>query len=387
MPTKHYRYGGSTIHRTFACSGWRFLADKLPHDDSSSDAAKLGTALHTCMENYLEDGTKPRVNDVVEGVTITADHIFEKFIPAAKATEELFTQYGLTEIIPEHMADISDIVGGSMDVVASGDDYVMVLDYKFGDGYLVDAEDNKQLLFYAAMAALDNTKGGTGEYFTDDKKLLLVIVQPTPRKDVTHSVWEVDMSLLDTFIELLYTAIDTAEAQNDKNLVTNAGPWCAFCPAAAICPTKTGMAERALRLDVTNPELVPVINDALIMADQLDSWIKEVRKLAYKQASHGVQFESYKLVDKAPRRKWIELDHVEELVRKTGKLKKSECYPATLISPAQMEKLCKLKGVDFDKFSDYIGSSSSGTTLALRTDKRPEALSTAALAALAARLG
>jgi hypothetical protein len=39
--------------------------------------------------------------------------------------------------------------------------------------------------------------------------------------------------------------------------------------------------------------------------------------------------------------------------------------------------VCKAKGVDFDKFDAYCSATSSGTTIAAESDKRPEYLPTA----------
>ena len=384
MPEKHYPFGGSTIHRTFGCPGWRHLTDKLPHNDRGSDAARLGTALHAAMENYLTDGSKAHAGDTLEGVTLTPEHIIEKFKPAVKALDELMDMYQIGDYIPEHRANISDDTGGSMDLVATGPNHTVVLDFKFGDGYLVDAEHNKQLLFYAAMAAMDDE---TADMFNDDsKKLVLIILQPTPRAEHVYTIWETDMVTLDNFIDEMHRALELARKQNDDNLITAAGSWCTFCPAMAICPTKTGIVQQAQRIDTTNPELIPILNEAMNMADQMETWIKAVRKLAYEQAQEGVSFEDYKLVDKRATRKWLDADGIKSVVSKTSKLKVAECYPQVLLSPAQMEKHCKQIGVDFKKFEGYISSVSTGTTLAKSTDKRPEALPVKALAALADRL-
>ena len=57
-------------------------------------------------------------------------------------------------------------------------------------------------------------------------------------------------------------------------------------------------------------------------------------------------------------------------VRPLKKLLLDDVTKRTLLSPAQIQLVCKAKGVDFKMFTDYIESKSSGTSLVTEDDER-----------------
>ena len=74
---------------------------------------------------------------------------------------------------------------------------------------------------------------------------------------------------------------------------------------------------------------------------------------------------------------------VGEKIKKARLIKLEEGFDLKLKSPAQLEKLLKTKKLDFKKlYGQYVSSVSSGTTLALESDKRPAAVPLAGLAQL-----
>lgn len=392
MPTKHLPYGGSTMERTLNCQAWRQKADALPPQGSSSFADE-GTMLHDCMELIFIDDNEITLNSILSnkkaiketqcGDAVLTPELWEaKLIPAHDAVTTLFKLYKVEYWFCEPFVElIEDEAGGSIDMVAfgtcpdTGKKVVLIIDYKFG--YVsVAAKENSQMLFYALCCAVDPE---FEEEFEDVERIVTAIIQPNDVGD-TLDKFAYDIERLDAFEAAVYEAIDNSKLPNPT---PTAGDWCKYCPAATTCEAKTGAADKALRL---NPDDASILADAMGMVDQLEEWCREVRKHAQEQLEMGVTLKGWKLVDKRATRKWRDAAAAEAAIKKNRKLKQSETHKTTLLTPPQFEKLCKKKGVDFEKYADYIEAVSSGTTIAHDSDPRPSALPVEALRRLKERL-
>ncbi len=380
--TKHFTFGGSTAKRTINCPAWVGLSKNIPSAPASA-AASLGTALHKVIEMCIDDVDLDPVDFVdveVEGVVLTTENIAVKILPALDAFEDLIEDYAL-EFKLEVTFKLTEEVGGTPDFIGwnAENNVVVVADYKSGDGILVDAEGSDQLLFYTRIAIAKLPELG---FITPQTKLIMVIVQPTERRDYVTDKWEADIKTLNDWTIEFDRAL---HASKDTSLAPNAGNWCKFCPAEATCPAKTGEAQQALRLPIESMELA-ALTDAMKIVGNVENWAKAVRKLAHEQAEQGVKIDGWKLVNKRASRVWNDTDGVSQKLKKLRGLTADDYSTTKLLSPAQLEKICKLKDVDFVKFTDYISSISSGTTLAKLSDKRVEIVTTAALKAIADRL-
>ena len=382
MPTKHLPYGGSTIARTLQCPAWLNLSSTLPESDASSSYADEGTLLHNCMEAYVKTG-EDIMSMVTRGVqykdqVLTQELADEKLYPAANALALAGVRppgdFRLDSVIVEPFVElIPGMAGGSIDVLSVSADgkTLLVLDYKFGHQQ-VPAKDNKQLLFYALCALVDESHQLDLSHVDT---LQLVIVQPQDG-ECTPDIWTVSESVLDDFEDTVYEALNRSEANPADGSNAVAGDHCRFCPAEALCPSKTGLAARALRL---TPEHADELAAAMAMAPQLENWVKAVRKLAHEQAELGVHIHGYKLVNKRARRVWTDTNVAAHKIKKMRGVSIREAQNHELKSPPQIEKLFKAKGVDFTRLGDYISSVSSGTTLVPESDKREESLPVGAL--------
>lgn len=365
---KHYKFGGSTAARTIGCPAWTSLSADMPKQIASS-YAHVGTMLHDCMEHALLDGrsTQEFLGYQHEGHEVTQDQIDNKLTPAYEAFKELCAEYKLTEYEAETTMEHSDDIGGTADFIARGKDIVCVGDWKFGDGISVSPTNSAQGLFYAMLARTE-----IPDMFEGCDRLLIAIIQPSNRGEETLKVWKTDMDHLDEFEDKFLGAVK--KAKTHSQLVPTAGDHCKWCPAAPTCPAKTGLIIQAQRL---NPTQLKTVSEALDVAKELSVWIKEVNAFAHEQMEMGVKFDNWKLVQKRATNKWYDESSAMDIVRKAKKLKIEECVDSKMKSPTQLKKVCKEKGVDFDKFDAYCSATSSGTTIAAASDKRPEYLPTA----------
>jgi hypothetical protein len=359
---QHLTFGGSTIARTIACPGWVQESKNAP-PQLESDAAAEGTLLHNCMEAYMMEDKHP---DDMLGMTykhmeLTPDLLNDKLMPAVNTLEDLLKSYDIEEYICEPMVTLSDDVGGSIDFIGVSADRkaVLLVDYKFGY-HQVHAVENKQLMFYALCASLDPA---TAEMFSEAETISMAIIQPTTEEGM--AVYMVKPEVISGFEKTVASAI--GEARKD-NASIEPGEHCQFCPALPTCPVKTGQAMKAMMM---SPDQMESMSEMLELAEQLKPWIKKVETVAHEQMELGAKVNGYKLVNKRASRVWNDTDAVTTMIRNARKIKLEEGFDMKLKSPAQMEKLCKNKKVDFKKYAEYISSVSSGTTLCREDDPRP----------------
>lgn len=354
--------GGSTAKRVMACPASVGLSAKMPPQPASSYANE-GTLLHEAAAALLTDD-KLDITDIVgmtvNGVELTAELMDEKLKPAFELLNALDPQQQM-QIAVEAKVNFGDLlpgVFGSCDVLGRMGDTAYIVDWKFGDGVPVPAEENPQLLFYAAAAM---RTPGLEWVFDGAKDITLVIIQPPGIK-----TWGTTFDRVRLFErELLLAVKQTRMALPPMR----AGDHCRWCPAKAICPELTGQARRALetKLDVLDARAT---GQMLQLADRVEEWAAAVRSHAMQRLEQNRPVDGYKLVAKRGTRKWLDEDAaVETLARVIGR---EELYETSVLSPAAIEK--KLKKIKQKLPDELVVSISSGNTLAPLDDPRPEVL-------------
>jgi hypothetical protein len=226
----------------------------------------------------------------------------------------------------------------------------VVLDWKFGDGVVVDAVENAQLMFYAAAAMrTDELKWA----FDGVDEIECVIVQPPAIRR-----WVTTVGRIKQFEHELVSAVKTA-LRDDAPLAQ--GDHCRWCAAKPICPQMTGAVDRAIKQQVINMD-VDTLAKYLHTADLLEDWIKDLRALAFGLLEQGATVPGYKIVQKQARRQWVDEANAAKVLGE-------DFVESVLLSPAQAEKLLKKRKLTLP--DDLVVSVSSGTTLAPVDDPRP----------------
>jgi len=345
--------GGSTAKRVINCPGSVKLVQKMPPQPSSKYADQ-GTLLHNAMDAILSsraDVLGMKYKDQI----LTNELYDEKIAPALAALDEL----GDIEYATETRVGFGDLlpgVFGSTDLVGRIGNKAVVLDWKFGSGVPVPAEENEQLLFYAAAAMRTESLKWAFEGVTE---IECIIVQPPFTKRWTTTVERVKQ------FELELVQAVKAAMQDDAEL--SQGDHCRWCAAKPICPQMTGAVDRALKQQIVNLD-VDTLGQYLKNADLLEEWIKDLRALAFGLLEKNVQVPGYKLVSKQARRKWANEESAKQALLSLG-LKESVVVETSIMSPAQAEKALKKRFSELPE--GLIKSESSGTTLAPVEDDRP----------------
>ena len=354
--------GGSTAKRVMNCPGSVALCAKMPPQPSSKYANE-GTLLHNIIAEVLEHDKKPIdfLGTTYEDVTFTKALLEDKLYPALDLLNvvdpncemdiAVETRVGFGDFLPD--------VYGSTDLLGRIGQRAIVLDWKFGDGVAVEAEENPQLMFYAAAAMRTPEVQWVFEGATE---IECIIVQPPELKR-----WVTTPERIKKFEQELKLAVKLA--QSDKAPL-KVGDHCRWCSAKPTCPLMTGAVDRALhaQLDILNVEQ---ISTYLRQADMLEQWITDVRSLAHQILEAGKPLPGWKLVPKRATRQWVDEDKAFVAMLNDG-IPEDELLISKVVSPAQAEKVLKKHGKQLP--ADQVVAVSTGSTLAPESDPRPAVL-------------
>ncbi len=358
--------GGSSAERVLNCPGSVALVNTMPPTPSSTFADE-GSMLHEVMERLFKE------EDVQVGFTafdnvLTEDLWDEMIAPALDMYDQL---YDMDYYVEQKMAfpGITDAFG-TADVIGRDKNVAYVVDWKFGRGVQVSAVESKQGMFYAACAlTTDFLKGVT--------EVEITIIQPAFGEP---SVWRTTPERIEEFRQSLIRAVELSK-KDDAPMKT--GKWCKWCAAKAICPEQKKVAEAVL----VHPEIsADDLQIRLKLAEQMIDWAKGVQDFAHQQMDAGTEIPGYKLVAKRATRKWEDEAAAEKRLKGMRLTKAQTHTEPKLLSPAQIEKICKKADKKFPE-DMVIKHRSPGTTLVPESDKRPAIMSgTASLKLLSEKL-
>lgn len=232
-------------------------------------------------------------------------------------------------------------------------------------------ESNPQLNIYGAAA---RNMFGLAQDF---KRVRTVIVQPRLNhiSERVQTVEEIDAFLLDV------AAAASAALLPGAPLVTSA-KGCKFCKAKATCPA---IRQQALdEFEVLTPVPAAACDDqlasAMAKADLIEGWIKAIRAEVERRLMAGTPVPGYKIVQgKRGNRQWSDKDEAEALLKKM-RLKESEMYDFSLISPATADKLAKINVIgprQWPQVQALFTQSEGKPSVAPESDKRPAMVTTA----------
>ena len=349
--------GGSTAKRVINCPGSVALVQKMPPQGSSKYADE-GTLLHNVIADVLTTNNPPEhyLGTKYQDQVLTQELLDDKLNAALALLDHEVDPGDVMEIGVEKKIGFGDLlpgVFGSCDVIGRIGKRAYIIDWKFGSGVAVTAEENEQLLFYAAAAM--HTPETQWAFDCVDDVELIIIQPPVIRRWVT------------TKKRIAAFALDLAQAvklssQPDAPIKT--GDHCRWCSAKAICPAMNGDIERETQrvVKLLSPD---ELGACLTRADTLETYINDLRALAFKTLEAGGKVPGFKLVAKRGTRQWVNEAKVAEMYG-------DEAMKKELLSPAQLEKVLKTRKATLP--DGLAISVSSGSTIASEGDPRPAVL-------------
>ena len=353
---KHYTFGGSTAKRTLACPAWVNIAAKGPQIDRTSVAAARGTNMHAVMEVAFDTNTS-----VLEALTTFEGHAFTEFdidqmVIAEKAVRELFVRFDVKDYAVEPTFEMNEHVGGSTDIIATGPDVCLVIDFKFGRN-AVNVERNPQLAFYHMLAGLTPDYGD----MVNNKRFIGAIIQPAISYEA--QIYEYSIVEVEDFGINMMFAIDKALRGETR---PTPGDHCEWCPAVPYCSAKLNEAGAVIS-GALNP--AHDLAASLAMLEPLRLFIAAVEAEAYYVMSQTREVPGWKLVAKKKLRKWASEKTALEALKAAGFVEEDILTPGELKSPAQLDKVLKKSSIEFDVVS-LLDTSEPGVTLAPENDPR-----------------
>lgn len=371
MPGQHALLSPSSAHRWMNCTASPRLEASV--EDSGSPYAQEGTLAHAycamklkshmgldtaCEEKEIAqlDG-RYHTGEMDEHTDTYKAIVMEKFNAARTATKDAL-------LLVEARLDFSEYVPeafGTSDATIIADGLMEVIDFKYGKGVRVSAENNEQMMIYALGAYLRHSF----EYRID--RVRMTIVQPR----------------IDNLSEFEMTAAELMEWAEKElrpkaveafggNGTQNPGEWCQFCKVKCGCKA---LAEKCAGTALGNPDpglLSPekMASDILPWLAIIKSWVSSVEDYALQQALAGVSYPGYKLVEGRSARKITDDKAVMALLAKEGYDESEYMKPAVLCGIGDLEKLIGKK-----RFAaicaDYIAKPKGKPTLTEESDKRP----------------
>jgi hypothetical protein len=201
---------------------------ELEFDDNSGTAADEGTAAHALAEHKLRKALKLRSKkpvskyDCDEMDVHTDDYVAFVMERIAQAKQTCADPM----ILIEQKLDFSKYVEdgfGTGDFVLIADGTIHIVDFKYGQGVLVEAEDNPQMKLYALGAWNCSTESTTPARFHDH------LPAPARERQHPHGIQGIPVPLGGGILK------PTAALAYDGGGEYIPGAHCQFCRAAVKC--------------------------------------------------------------------------------------------------------------------------------------------------------
>ena len=354
----HAILSASSSNRWIHCPPSVRLSEKYEEDISSY--ALEGTSAHSLAEYKLRVQLGENAKDPRENLEFYDEKMEESTEGYALYVMEIVNQYKKAEVYVEERLDLSKYVResfGTADCIVIGEKDLNIIDLKYGQGVLVDAKENTQLMLYG-LGALTLFDG-----IYDIEKVTLHIYQPR-RKNI--SIYEIKATNLYKWGESITEIAEKAyRGEGDFSC----GPWCIFCKAKNKCRKR---AEENLKL--AKEEFTPdselsdeEIEEILPKLDSFEEWVKDIKSYALERAMKGHRWKDLKLVEGRSNRRYKDEKEVIKRVKMLG----FNPFEEKLIGITAMTKLLGKKLFD-ENIKDLLEKPKGKLTLVAETDKREE---------------
>ena len=246
--TRHALLSPSSAHRWIKCTPSAVLEEKF--ENTTSTAAEEGTAAHAWCEYKLnkllnrpceKPSTEYDSNEMQEYSDAYVDFVMEKYEQAKLNCQDPI-------LLIEQKVDFSAYVPdgfGTADCIIVGEKTLQVIDFKYGQGVLVDAYENPQMKCYAlgALTLFDS--------LYEIQSVEMSIFQP--RRD-NVSTFTLPVTELISWAESVLKPKAELAIKGEGEF--EAGDWCRFCRAKATCRKRAEENLKLAELEFKPPSLL-----------------------------------------------------------------------------------------------------------------------------------
>ena len=361
--SSHAILSASSAYRWLACPPSALKNAEV--EDKPSEFALQGTDAHSLCEYKLKHALGMEATDPTSSLEYYDQEMEEcsdayvGFVLEQKAEAEKTCKDPL--VLVEQKLDFSRFVPGGFgtgDCLIITDGQLQVIDFKYGTGVQVEAENNPQMMCYAlgAMLLYD------GIYDIDSVKMTIF----QPRKEHVSSAMISKDDLYSWAVDVLHPIAELA-AKGEGDF--KAGEHCRFCKIKAACRKRAEFNLELARYDFKPADELDEVEVAAILerADCFASWLSDIKDYALEQALKGHRFDGFKLVAGRSVRKYKDEEAVVAAVEQAG----FDPWAKKVLGITEMTKL-----LGKDKFkellSEYIIKPEGKPTLVPSSDKRKE---------------
>ncbi len=362
MPGAHAILSPSSSERWINCPP--SAMENAAQTDTGSSYAQQGTDAHALCEYKVKKALGYKVRDPTddleyfdEEMAECSDAYYEFIMEQVAAAKQTCPD---PQVMVEQRLDFTRWVAesfGTADCIIVADGTMTIVDFKYGLGILVDAENNSQMRMYA-LGALN-----LFEALYDIQTVRMCIFQPR-RNNV--SVAEVTKDELLRWADDVLIPAAALAAQGEGEY--KAGKHCQFCKIKATCRKRAEYNLQLAQYDFAVPDTLAADEISMILdrADTFIGWVNDVKDYALEQAIRGKQYPGYKIVEGCSNRRYTNPDAVAAVVTDAG----YDPYERKLMGVTAMTKLLGSK-----KFNTLLGSliekPQGKPTLVPESDKRP----------------
>jgi Protein of unknown function (DUF2800). len=359
----HALLSASSSHRWLNCPPSARLCEC--YVDKGSNFAAEGSDAHSLCEYKLRKALGMEAKDPTEDLTWYDAEMEESASGYAAFVMELVAEAKKTcsdpVVLIEQRLDYSKYVQsgfGTGDCVLIADGTLHIVDFKYGRGVLVEAEDNPQMKLYA-LGALE-----IFDCLYDIDTVSMTIYQPRRANVSTFTLTR--QELLDWAETVLVPTAELAYAGDGEY---HCGEWCQFCKAKADCRERARANMELARYEFRQPPLLTdeEVEEILGKLDSLMDWASDIKDYALQAAISGKHWSGYKLVEGRANRRYTDENAVVAAVKAAGYDPYDE---PKLLGVTAMTTLLGRK-----QFNDILGGlitkPQGKPTLVPESDKRP----------------
>lgn len=391
MKTPRIDLNPSSASRWVTCTASpRFImenAEKLPPDDTAYN--QEGTTAHEVAAALLQD----REPDLTKCPTPIDKEMHKHAWDYAEYVQSLGGK-----VIVEQKFPLWYNAGrnGYVDAAVLSPDHTHIVDYKYGQGVVVDPFENLQGAIYARSAMREAIAiGGIEEGKLLVSPVSIHIYQPRGRgaEDSPSHVWETTWGELLEFTQQVTKAAELILSNGETGFVPS-DKACRFCPANTMVAGDTpGSMKKlcpALQKKVNNTlEVLPPLKKEIKLAqpnaismeqlaavlqhgDAIKEWVDDAKAYALEYMKGGGTIEGFKLVlGRAGNRYWVNPERAAKLLLESTHLRENEVWEKSVVSPGGAEKLLGKNKLSLD-LMNLVARNEGKPTIAPVADKRPE---------------
>lgn len=371
MPDTHALLSASAAKRWLNCPPSARLTENMP--DTASEYAAEGTLAHALGELKVRKKFEIMKKSVYDKTLkeLKADPLYspemdgytDGYLDYVAAIMHSFKTKPYIAI--EKRLDYSHIAPGGF---GTGDCLIMcggelhIIDFKYGKGVPVSAEDNPQLKLYALGAVREY------ELLYDIQNITLHIVQP--RTDDGNSSWTITRAALDEWGESIKPV---AQLAYDGKGDFKCGDHCRFCKAKSTCRARADFMLSEAGFSSLPPELLSddELGKVLERARLFANWLSDVENYALNAILSGKTITGFRAVEGTSRRKITDIDGAFEVLKANG-YDEAVLYERTPLGITDLEKLIGGKKKLTELIGGFIEKPQGKPTLVPADDKRPD---------------